>query len=219
MFFDEIEKIPEIAKNTNFSIFVMPADTKIGIKNAFYLNPDPKTNKITVDMVREFTSQARTKNIKDRYFIVCPADTMNEAAQNAFLKNLEEPNEHDIFVLVTKNLSALLPTVVSRAQVYVLKTKDTLSSQIDASEDVKSLAKQLIVAKNKDLPKLANQISGKKDRNYALEVVGTAIDMLYKTFFLTNDTKFLPRLEKLLKLYENIKANGHIKLHIVADLC
>ncbi len=197
----------------------MPTDTKIGIKNAFYLNPDPKTNKITVDMVRDFVSQARTKNIKDQYFIVSPADTMNEAAQNAFLKNLEEPNDHDIFILVTKNLSALLPTVVSRAQVYVLKIKDELSSKIDASEDVKDLAKQLIVAKNRELPKLATQISSKKDRNFALEVVGTAINMLYKTFFLTNDTKFLPRLEKLLQLYENIKANGHIKLHIVADLC
>ena len=106
MFFDDTSKIPEIAKNTNFSIFVMPTDTKIDIKNASYLNPDPKTNKITVDMVREFTGQARTKNIKDQYFIVSPADTMNEAAQNAFLKNLEEPNDHDIFILVTKNLSA-----------------------------------------------------------------------------------------------------------------
>ncbi len=219
MFFDDINKIPEIAKNTNFSIFVMPTDTKIGIKNAFYLNPDPKTNKITVDMVREFTGQARTKNIKDQYFIVSPADTMNEAAQNAFLKNLEEPNDHDIFILVTKNLSALLPTVVSRAQVYVLKTKDYLNEKVDVNEEIKELAKKLIIAKGRDLVQLANKISGKKDRNYALEVVGTAIELLYKTFFLTGDTKFLPRLEKLLTLYENIKVNGHIKLHLVADLC
>lgn len=219
MFFENVDQIPEIAKNTNFAIFVMSPDTPIKLKNALYLHPDPKTNKITVDMVREFTSLSNTKQTKDQYFIVSPADAMNEAAENAFLKNLEEPNEHDVFILVTKNLSALLPTIISRAQVYVLKTKDTLSSKIDVTEDIKTLAKQLIVAKNRELPKLAVQISGKKDRNYALEVVGTAVDMLYKTFFLTGDTKFLPRLEKLITLYENIKANGHIKLHIVADLC
>ena len=170
-------------------------------------------------MVREFISLSNARQTKDQYFVVCPADAMNEAAENAFLKKLEEPNDHNIFILITKNLSALLPTVISRAQVYVLKTNNQNTKNIEVDEEIKDLAKKLIVARGRELVQIANQIASKKDRNLVLEIVGIAIELLYKTFFLTGDTKFLPRLEKLIKLYENIKANGHIKLHLIADLC
>ena len=85
----------------------------------------------------------------------------------------------------------------------------------------KDLAKRLMVAKPKDLVLLAEEITKpKKDvRNNALTVLSIAIEMLYKTYFLTNREIFLKKIPKFLTAYDNIAKNGHIKLHLVADLC
>jgi len=48
--------------------------------------------------------------------IIQDCDTMNESAQNAFLKTLEEPPEKCLFILTTGRPGALLPTIRSRCQ-------------------------------------------------------------------------------------------------------
>ena len=61
----------------------------------------------------------------------------------------------------------------------------------------------------------------KKDnvRAWALEILGIAIEMLYKTYLINGKDVFLMKLPKFLVAYENISRNGHVKLHLVADLC
>ena len=226
MFFDSPVQIVQLAQKTNFAIFALnPADAKTIFQKSLksdvlFLEPDEKTNKISVEMVRDFTALTSTADTKDRFFVVLNAETLNPAAENAFLKNLEEPKPHHHFVLVTKTPSALLPTVLSRAQVFYLKETGTLQKSVEASGKIKDLAKQLIVADSKKLIELANDISKKKDnpRAYALEIVGTAIEIMYKSYFATNQPKFLKKLPNLLKLYDNLQKNGHVKLHIVADM-
>jgi len=51
-----------------------------------------------------------------RVIIIDPADAMNEEAQNAFLKTLEEPPPDVVFVLITSRPQALRPTIRSRCQ-------------------------------------------------------------------------------------------------------
>ena len=87
-------------------------------------------------------------------------------------------------------------------------------------DKIKELAKRLIVANTKQLIELANELSKKKDntREYAMKVVATAIEITYKTYFAANQEKFLNKLPNLLTLYENLQKNGHVKLHIVADM-
>ena len=94
-------------------------------------------------------------------------------------------------------------------------------SKIEAGEKEKALAKRLMTAGAKDLVLVAEEIAGKKTgvREYALRVVGLAIEMLYKSYFLTGKEIFVTKLPKFLELYENLERNGHVKLHIVADLC
>lgn len=226
MFFESISKIPDLAKKTNFTIFSLDSfKAKVELKNAFksnvvFLEPDEKSGKINVEMIRDFTALTNTKDTKDRYFVVLNAETMNEVAENAFLKNLEEPKPHHHFVLVTKTPSALLPTILSRAQIYYLKEKGDFSSPVEANEKTKELAKRLITADSKELINLATELSKKKDnaRNYALEVVGVAIEIVYKSYFATKQEKLLKKLSRLLALHDNLERNGHIKLHIVADM-
>ena len=226
MFIEDLKSIPKIATRTNFAIFAVDSEAarKLFINtfktNALFLEPDEKTNKITIEQVRDFTAYTNTADTSDRFFIILRAETLNPAAENALLKNLEEPKPHHHFVLITKTPLALLPTVLSRAQVFYLKEKDTLKSPVAADEKVKALAKQLIVADTKQLIALGNDLSKKKDnpRAYALDVVGTAIEILYKSYFATDQEKFLKKLPNLLKLYDNLQKNGHVKLHIVADM-
>ena len=116
--------------------------------------------------------------------------------------------------------SALLPTILSRAQLYYFKKIAPLSAPVEASEKIKTLSKRLIVADKKQLIELASEVSKKKDnaRAYALDIVGASIEILYKSYFATGQEKFLQKLPNLLRLYDSLSRNGHIKLHFVADM-
>ncbi len=225
MFLDSINEIVDCAKKTNFTIFAVDSfKAKTILKkeyksNVQFLEPD-ETNKISVDMIRDFVSGTSVVDTRDRFFVVLNAETMNVPAENAFLKNLEEPKPHHHFILVTLAPSALLSTVVSRAQVFYLKEKDTLSKPIESNEKVKELAKRLLVSNAPELIALADEIYKKKDnqRLYAQEIVGTAIEISYKSYFATSQPKFIKKLPNLLKLYDNIQKNGNVRLHIVADM-
>ena len=135
--------------------------------------------------------------------------------------NLEEPGEKVQFVLITDSPSQILSTVLSRASLYFLRDIRAVDGPISASDKVKALAKKLMVARDGELVELAEEISRKKEgvRSYALEVIGVAIEMLYKTYFLTGKDVFLSKLPKFLAAYEAISRNGHVKLQIVANLC
>lgn len=220
MFFEQINEIVEIAKKTGTAVFVVPKDMPVDIKNAIVLQPEEKSV-ITIEQVREATQRISVRQVGDVFVVIRPADVMSEAAANAFLKNLEEPRDKVHFVLITDSPSKLLPTILSRAAVYFLRESRTVDSGIDANEKVKNLAKRLMVAKPADLVGLAEEITKKKDgvRAYALEVLGVAIEMLYKTYFLTGKDVFVKKLPQFLAAYEGISRNGHIKLQIVSNLC
>lgn len=92
-------------------------------------NPDiiyithSKSN-ITVDDVRvQILQQSAVKPYNCRYkiFVIPEADKMNVQAQNAFLKNLEEPPAYAKFLLLCENSSKFLPTILSRCVLFKLK--------------------------------------------------------------------------------------------------
>lgn len=222
MFFENLNDINQIAAKVTCSIFVVPPDTKLKLKNPFYLRPsdDKKTELIGVDDMRDFLALTSNKETSDRFFVITPADTMNESAQNAFLKTFEEPKDFCHFVLLTEQPSSLLSTILSRAQVFYLRKSNPLDQPPAAKEKILTLAKKLISATPRDLPAIAIELSKNKTkpRQQALEVVSAAIELLYKSYFKTGNDKFLTKLPNFIQLYDNIAMNGHIKLHIVADL-
>lgn len=222
MFFDSIDQIPQIAQRTNCAVFVIPSETNLNLKNALKLSPadDKKTNLITVEQVREFIALSNNKEIRDRYFIISPADAMNEAAQNAFLKTLEEPKAFCHFILLTEQPSALLPTILSRAQVFSLKVEGLLNCAPATDTQTVAFAKKLVAASPRNLPSIALEITKNKakTREQALSITATAIELLYKSYFKTKNPKFLTKLPNFITLHKNLSANGHVKLHLVADL-
>jgi len=71
---------------------------------------------ILVDQIRAVTADAAVlpNEAEGKVYILPEADAMNTAAQNAFLKLLEEPPAFDTFLLCAENPERLLPTVRSR---------------------------------------------------------------------------------------------------------
>ena len=218
MFFNDQEKIPEIAKNTGFSIFV--ADTFPNLpESSSSIIIEPEQGKIRIDQIREITELVKTIASSHRFIIIKNAETMNPEAQNAFLKLLEEPKDNYHFVMLTKEPSILLKTVLSRAQIYFFRQTEPQTYD----QETKALAKSLITATGQNLVKLAEDLANKKlhktPREDAEKITAAAIDLLSNSYFETKNPKFLKKLRQLITLHQNLTRNGHIKLHIIADLC
>lgn len=223
MFFEKLSEIPQIAARTSCTIFVVPPDTQLNLPTPIYVRPseDKATRIISVEQIRDLLAQTNNRETSERFFVIAPANTMNEAAQNAFLKTFEEPKTHCHFVLLTEQPNLLLPTIRSRAEIFFPRRTGQLDQAPQASAKILSEAKRLIAATPIDLPAIAAELAKTKTRprEQALEIVGTAIELLYKSYLKTNNAKFLSKIPNFLKLYNALSENGHIKLHIVADLC
>lgn len=88
----------------------------------FVTHEKPAT--ISVDDIRtQINADIAVRPYASRYkiYIVDEAEKMNEQAQNALLKTIEEPPAYGIILLLTSNLSRLLPTILSRCTVLNLK--------------------------------------------------------------------------------------------------
>ncbi len=85
-----------------------------------------KSKNFTVDAVREIRDDAFVvPNESDKkIYILKNGHNMNEQAQNAILKILEEPPSYVYFIIVTESKSTMLETVLSRVQVYSLLSDD-----------------------------------------------------------------------------------------------
>jgi DNA polymerase-3 subunit gamma/tau len=74
----------------------------------------------SVDDIRSLTEQVRIPPQLGRYkvYIIDEVHMLSAAAFNAFLKTLEEPPHHAIFILATTEKQKILPTILSRCQIY-----------------------------------------------------------------------------------------------------
>ena len=71
---------------------------------------------ISVDSIRRLYQITKTIETGRRIIIIDYTERMGSQAQNAFLKLLEEPGRNTYFILLTHEVSKLLPTIRSRAQ-------------------------------------------------------------------------------------------------------
>ena len=90
------------------------------------LQPEEPGKTITIGQIRQLISRLTLKPQFDKYrvIIVDPAELMNNAAANAFLKYLEEPTERTVIILITEKPTRLLATIVSRCQKIVINQPD-----------------------------------------------------------------------------------------------
>jgi DNA polymerase III delta prime subunit len=125
-----------------------------------------KATSIGVDDVREqIIEQMATKPFHYKYkvFIINKAETLTPAAQNALLKTIEEPAPYGVFLLLTKNIEAMLETVLSRCT--VMKEKPLADGGTPFLSD------------NPEMADLARKVI---DTAHTLDIVDAM--MLYKSF-------------------------------------
>ena len=86
-----------------------------------------KSDLITIDEIRDqVVNDVAIRPYKSKYkiYIIPDAHMMNEQAQNALLKTIEEPPEYAVLMLLTSNIDRLLPTIRSRCVRLDLKLVD-----------------------------------------------------------------------------------------------
>ena len=76
-----------------------------------------------VDDIRSLTDQVRIPPQVGRYsiYIIDEVHMLSSSAFNAFLKTLEEPPSHAIFILATTEKHKIIPTILSRCQIFDFK--------------------------------------------------------------------------------------------------
>ena len=97
-----------------------------------------------VDDIRNLNDQVRIPPQKGKYkvYIIDEVHMLSQSAFNAFLKTLEEPPSHAVFILATTEKHKIIPTILSRCQVYDflrISISDMIShlKNIAKKEDVK----------------------------------------------------------------------------------
>ena len=97
----------------------------------------------SVEDIRALIEQVRIIPQVGRYsvFIIDEVHMLSQAAFNAFLKTLEEPPQHAIFILATTEKHKIIPTILSRCQIYDfnrIRVEDTVAylRQIASREGV-----------------------------------------------------------------------------------
>lgn len=140
-----------------------------------------------IDPIREAVTDAQIKpfNSPKKVYIIDEGELLNTEAQNAFLKTFEDPPDYAVFIIVTDNASALLPTILSRATLihfppvndsivekYLLEKypekKDNLSFYIKYCEGIPGEADKIIgdekfeEIRNNSLEKLPYVLSSDK---------------------------------------------------------
>ena len=110
----------------------------------------------SVDDIRSLIEQVRIPPQIGKYkvYIIDEVHMLSQAAFNAFLKTLEEPPHHAIFILATTEKHKILPTILSRCQIYDfsrITIKDTVEhlEYVASRENVKTEAEALNVLAQK----------------------------------------------------------------------
>ncbi len=109
------------------------------------LAPEDGKKNISVSQVRDLRDQTVVKphSALKRVFLIDCAHTMNQSAQNALLKVLEEPPKTVMFILIAENKSALLDTIISRCVTLSLTTPE-FSVALDYIKSTANFEEQLI---------------------------------------------------------------------------
>jgi len=82
------------------------------------LEAEDNKDQIGIDLIRDLQKRIayRPYEAQHRFFIISGADQMTEQAANSLLKTLEEPPDYATLILIAKDDSKVLPTILSRCQ-------------------------------------------------------------------------------------------------------
>jgi len=101
-----------------------------------YFELDAASNN-SVDDIRELVTQVRfvPQTGKYKVYVIDEVHMLSSSAFNAFLKTLEEPPPYAIFILATTEKHKILPTILSRCQIFDFK-RITINDTVEHLEEI-----------------------------------------------------------------------------------
>ncbi|PXX22667.1 DNA polymerase-3 subunit gamma/tau [Arenibacter sp. ARW7G5Y1] len=186
----------------------------------------------SVDDIRELTSQVRIPPQVGKYkvYIIDEVHMLSQAAFNAFLKTLEEPPAHAIFILATTEKHKIIPTILSRCQIFDFKritVKDAAeylkyiaeNQEIEAEDDALHIIAQKADGAMRDALSIFDRVvsfSGKKLTRKAVTENLNVLD--YDTYFAATDLILKHDIPGLLILFNETLARGFDGHHFISGL-
>jgi DNA polymerase III subunit gamma/tau len=186
----------------------------------------------SVDDIRALVDQVRFAPQLGQYkvYIIDEVHMLSQAAFNAFLKTLEEPPRHAIFILATTERHKILPTILSRCQIFNfnrIQVEDIAhhlafianSEQVTADADALHIIAQKADGALRDACSIFDQIVSFAGNNVTYKAVIENLNVLdYDYYFKVTDSVLTENIPQALLLFNEILGNGFDGHSFVAGL-
>ena len=176
----------------------------------------------SVDDIRNLIDQVRYAPQLGAYkvYVIDEVHMLSQAAFNAFLKTLEEPPKHAIFILATTEKHKIIPTILSRCQIFDfnrIQIEDIAHhlEYIAKSENINAEAEALHIIAQKadgalrDACSIFDQIVSFAGNNVTYKAVIDNLNILdYDYYFQMTDAIIAEDISKSLLIFNEILNNG-----------
>lgn len=176
----------------------------------------------SVDDIRSLTDQVRVPPQRGKYkvYIIDEVHMLSQAAFNAFLKTLEEPPPHAIFILATTEKHKIIPTILSRCQIFDfhriqirdmvahlqgIASKEGITAETDGLQVIAQKADGAL----RDALSIFDQIVSFAGKNITYESVIENLNVLdYDYYFKVTDAVLTGNMANSLLLFDQILTKG-----------
>ena len=186
----------------------------------------------SVDDIRQLVEQVRIPPQIGKYkvYIIDEVHMLSASAFNAFLKTLEEPPRHAIFILATTEKHKILPTILSRCQIYDfnrISVEDTVNhlSYVASKEGITAEPEALNVIAMKadggmrDALSIFDQVVSFTGGNITYKSVIDNLNVLdYEYYFRLTDCFLENKVSDALLLFNDILNKGFDGSHFITGL-
>ena len=186
----------------------------------------------SVDDIRQLVEQVRIPPQISKYkvYIIDEVHMLSASAFNAFLKTLEEPPRHAIFILATTEKHKILPTILSRCQIYDfnrISVEDTVNhlSYVASKEGITAEPEALNVIAMKadggmrDALSIFDQVVSFTGGNITYKSVIDNLNVLdYEYYFRLTDCFLENKVSDALLLFNDILNKGFDGSHFITGL-
>ena len=186
----------------------------------------------SVDDIRQLVEQVRISPQIGKYkvYIIDEVHMLSASAFNAFLKTLEEPPRHAIFILATTEKHKILPTILSRCQIYDfnrISVEDTVNhlSYVASKEGITAEPEALNVIAMKadggmrDALSIFDQVVSFTGGNITYKSVIDNLNVLdYEYYFRLTDCFLENKVSDALLLFNDILNKGFDGSHFITGL-
>ena len=186
----------------------------------------------SVDDIRNLTEQVRIPPQTGNYkvYIIDEVHMLSQAAFNAFLKTLEEPPAHAIFILATTEKHKIIPTILSRCQIFDFKRITVLDSKnflktiaeregITADDDALHIIAQKADGAMRDALSIFDRVISFSGNKLTREAVTQNLNVLdYDTYFSMTNLLLENKIPEVLNNFNAILAKGFEGHHFINGL-